>query len=161
MVVATQVSRGLVFDQQRVQLSQQALCGAVLGHRPHRVVPRHQQEVCLGPLQPLLDPLQLPIGLHGVHWPPRLLVIVVIRVPAQQHCVHHQDGQSAVCAWHTEVQLVVVVGETPEGWGRLRAGWRCGTRGEKYGIANDANLLSRNKSLIIFFFFPKGMVCTI
>lgn len=129
--MTAEVSRGLVLGQQGAQSLQQALRGAVFGDGPHRVVSRHQQEVGLGCRHPLLEPLQLPVGVHEAHRAAGLLVLEVVGVPAQQHGVHHQDGERAVGARHAEVQLVVVVGEVP-GWrdnrGNREGRWKEGNR---------------------------------
>lgn len=74
VVVAAQVSCGVVLDEQRVELLQQTGRGPVLRHRPHGVVARHQQEVGLGASQSLLQPGQLPLGIGRVQRSPGLLV---------------------------------------------------------------------------------------
>lgn len=91
--MAAQVRRGLVLDEQRVELLQQTGCGPMFRYRPHGVVARHQQEVCLGASQSLLQPSQLPVGIQGTQRSFGLLIREVIGVPAQHYGVQHDDGQ--------------------------------------------------------------------
>lgn len=93
---------------------QEALGGPVFGHGPHRVVTRHQQEVCRGPSQSLLQPGQLTIGVHSTQGTSGLLIHVVVRVAAQHYGVEHDDGQGLACVGDVEVQLVVVRREFPK-----------------------------------------------
>lgn len=112
--MAAEVSSGLVFNEQRMKPLQKALRGPVLGHGPHRVVARHQQEVCRGPGQSLLQPGQLTVGIHRTQGASGLLIHVVVRVAAQHYGVEHDDGQGLPCVGDVEVQLVIVRWEFPK-----------------------------------------------
>lgn len=111
--MAAEVSSGVVFDEQWTEALHQTLCGAVLGHRPNRVVACHQQEVCLGQSQSLLQPSQLAIGIQFIQGSTWLLVRIVVRVTAKHHSVKHDDGQSLPRVGNAEVQLIVVRWEFP------------------------------------------------
>lgn len=115
VVVAAEVRRDVVFVEQRVEALEQTLRGAVLGHGPHRVVARHQQEVRFGPSQSLLQPDQLTVGLGLDQRASGLLVHKVVGVAAEHHRVEHDDGQGLPRVGDAVVQLVVVGGESPDG----------------------------------------------
>lgn len=114
MVMAAEVGGGLVLKQQRMKPMQQALCGPVFGHRPHRVVACHQKVVCLGPSHPLLQPGQLTIGIHRSQGASGLLIHIVVRVAAQHDCVEHDDGQGLTSVGDAKVQLVIVRRKFPK-----------------------------------------------
>lgn len=59
--------------------------------------------------------MYLSVGLNGAEWSTGLLINVVVRVTTQHHCIQHHDAQSVLGVGDTEVQLVVVVREPPEG----------------------------------------------
>lgn len=59
--------------------------------------------------------MYLSVGLNGAEWSTGLLINVVVRVTTQHHCIKHHDAQSVLGVGDTEVQLVVVVREPPEG----------------------------------------------
>lgn len=111
--MAAQVSCGIVLDEQRAELLQQAGRGPVLGHRPHRVMARHQQVVGLGASQPLLQPGQLPVGIERVQRSSGPLVREVVGVSTQHDGVQHDDGQRLPRVGNTEVELIVVSWEFP------------------------------------------------
>lgn len=111
--MTAEVSSGLVFIKQGMKPLQKALCGAVFGHGPHRVVAGHQQEVCRGPSQSLLQPGQLTVCIHRTQGASGLLIHVVIRVATKHYGVEHDDGQRLPSVGDVEVQLVIVRGELP------------------------------------------------
>lgn len=112
--MTTEVRGGLVFNEQRVKPLQKALGGPVFGHRPDRVVACHQQEVCLGPSQSLLQPNQLAVGVHLAQRASGLLVQKVVRVAAEHYGIKHDDGQCLPRVGDTEVKLIIVRGKPPE-----------------------------------------------
>ena len=114
VVMAAEVGGDVVLDQQGMEQLQQALRGAVLRHRPDRVVSGHQQKIRPGLLHPGLQPGQLATGVYGAERSQRLIVHEVVRVSAQHHRVQHDDAQGLVRGGDAEVQLVVEVGEAPE-----------------------------------------------
>lgn len=63
--------------------------------------------------------MYLSVGLNGAEGSAGLLINVVVRVTTQHYCIQHHDAQSALGVGDTEVQLVVVVREPPEGGLRL------------------------------------------
>lgn len=112
--MTAEVSSGLVFNEQRMKPVQKTLCGPVFGHGPHRVVAGHQQEVCFGPSQSLLQPHQLTVGIHSTQGTSGLLIHEVVRVAAQHYGVEHDDRQGLPRVRDVEVQLVIVGGECPK-----------------------------------------------
>lgn len=112
--MTAEVSSGFVFNEQRLKPLQEALCGPMFRHGPHRVVACHQQEVCLGPSQSLLQPGQLTIGIHRTQGASGLLIHKVVRVAAQHYGVEHDDGQGLPRVGDVEVQLVIIRGEFPK-----------------------------------------------
>lgn len=106
--MTAEVSGGLVFNEQRVKPLQEALGGPVFGHGPDGVVACHQQEVCLGPSQSLLQPNQLTVGIHRAQRPPGLLIHKVVRVAAEHYGVEHDDCQHLPRVGDPEVQLIIV-----------------------------------------------------
>jgi len=113
VVVTAEVRGGVVFHEKGTKPAQEAVCGPVLGHRPHGVVAGHQQEVRLGPSQSQLQPRQLAVGVHRAQRPSGLLVHEVVAVAAQQDGVQHDDGQRLPGVGDAEVQLIIVGGEVP------------------------------------------------
>lgn len=73
----------------------------------------HQEIVSLRLCQAFLKPQQLSIGLNTTPGSSGLLVKEVVRVATQQHCIQHDDGQSAVCLRNAEVHLIIVVWKVP------------------------------------------------
>lgn len=113
VVVAAEVSGGLVLVEQGVQIVQEALGGPVFRHGPHGVVAGHQQEVGRGLGQPLLQPDQLALGLHRIERPAGHLAQEVVALAAQRDCVQHDDGQRHV--GDSETQLVIEIWKLPGG----------------------------------------------
>lgn len=132
VVVAAEVGSDAVVPQQRPQQPHQAGSGAVLGHRPHRVVASHQHiavVACSSQASP--QPGQLRccrpriLGALGGTPHPK-----VIPTTAEQHRVQHQQPGRGVGARQGEAQAVVVVREVPVGhrglgdtWGHPRGTW--------------------------------------
>lgn len=106
--MAAEVGSGVVFKEQRPELLKQALCGSVFGHGPHRVVACHQEEVCLGQSQSLLQPGQLPVCVHHTQRASGFLIGKVQGVAAKHHGVEHDYGQSLPSVGNMEVQLIVI-----------------------------------------------------
>lgn len=114
VVMTAEVSSGLVFNEQRMKPLQKALCGPMFRHGPHGVVACHQQEVCLGPSQSLLQPGQLTVGIHRTQGASGLLIHEVVRVAAQHYGVEHDDGQRLPRVGDAEVQLVIIRRKSPK-----------------------------------------------
>lgn len=112
--MSTEVGSGFIFFEQGIKVLQQTLCGPMFRHRPHRIVACHQQKVCLGQSQSLLQPDQLPVSSQQIHRASGLLICVVERVAAQHYSVEHDYGQSLPCVGNVEVQLVIIRREFPE-----------------------------------------------
>lgn len=85
----------------------------MLRHGPDRIVARHQQEVRLGPGQPVLQPDQLTVGVHRTQGASGLLVSEVVGVSTEHHRVEHDDGERLPRVGDVEVQLVVIRGKLP------------------------------------------------
>ena len=119
VVVAAQVGGDSVPSQQRPQQPQQAVGGAVLSHRPNRVMTGYQH-VTIVPRrdQTAPKPRELSFGCRGVcrtsgfGSDPE-----IIGGSAQQHRVQNQQPRRRVGARQAEAEAVVMVGEMPAGGG--------------------------------------------
>ena len=137
VVVAAQVGGDSVPSQQRPQQPQQAVGGAVLSHRPNRVMTGYQH-VTIVPRrdQTAPKPRELSFGCRGVcrtsgfGSDPE-----IIGGSAQQHRVQNQQPRRRVGARQAEAEAVVMVGEMPAGGGGGRGWGNWEPRGGCWGVA--------------------------
>lgn len=85
----------------------------MLPHRPHWVVPSHQQVVVLGAGHLFAEPGQLATGHSDIPRLQGLLILEVIWIATDGHGVYHEDGHGSIGPRYLEPQPVVVFGEMP------------------------------------------------